>query len=72
MSDYLKSHSDFSKDFFLNFRSYLIEKQGFINLSNKSYASVILSDYEVTFIGKGKDATFYWFICCVFLIDCIT
>ena len=42
---------------FLDFRSDTIEKPGIIspsNYENKSYASVVLSDSEVTFLGKGE------------------
>ena len=39
----------------------MVEKQGIINLSNSSYAYVVLSDFDVTFLDEEKDATFYPF-----------
>ena len=41
----------FPKNFF-NFRSDTIKKQGFINLSSKSYSFVILSHFEVIFFRE--------------------
>ena len=52
-----KSFDSFSKNF-LNFKFDRVEKQSIINLSScrcKSYASVVLDDFEITF---HKDATF--------------
>ena len=54
-----------------NFGSNMIEKQGVINLrSNSSYATVVLSDAEVTFLDKGNHAAFHLFLYLV-LFDCI-
>ena len=42
---------------FLNFRSYTIEENGIINLcsnSSKNYATVVLRDFEVTFLGECR------------------
>ena len=53
----------FSKNF-LHFRSDMTEKQGVINLSSygsKSYASVVLCDFKVIFLGKGKMQPFIHF-----------
>ena len=49
---------------FLDFGLDMIEKRGIINFnsfSNESYASVVLCDSDVTFLRKGKDATFRLF-----------
>ena len=49
---------------FLNFRSDMMEKQGIINLSSysiKSYASVVLSDSRVTFLGERSMQPFIHF-----------
>ena len=49
------------------FRSDIFEKQRIINLSSyssKSYASVVLNGYEVTFLEEMKDATFHPFPHC--------
>ena len=49
---------------FSDFKSDAIEKQGIINLckcSSKSYASVVLSDFKVTFLGEEEDAIFLHF-----------
>ena len=43
----------------------MIEKQSIINLnfySSKNYASIILSDSEVTFVGEEEDAAFCPFL----------
>ena len=43
-----------------------------MNLDNYcSYASVVLSNSEVAFLGEGKYANFRPFIYCVLLIDCV-
>ena len=49
----------------------LIEKQSIINFNSyscMSYASVVLSDSEVTFLGERKDVTFHPFLLCVLFI----
>ena len=60
---------------FLNFGSDIIEMVGIINFlagdSIKNYASVILSDSKVIFLGEGNDATFHLILYCVLFIDCI-
>ena len=66
-NDSFESCSNFSKEF--SQWSDMIEKQRIINLSsncNTNYASKVLSDTDVTFLGEGKDATF-----CPFLSDCL-
>ena len=50
----------------------MIDKQGIINLSSnssKSYAPVVLSESEITFLREGKDAAFHPFLYCVLLIQ---
>ena len=52
----------------------MVEKQSIINLSSfssKSYASVVLSDSKVTFIGEVEDATFCLILNCILIIDSI-
>ena len=52
----------------------MIEKQGIISFhsySSQSYASVVLSDSGVTFLGEGKGAIFHLFLNCVLLIDSV-
>ena len=54
---------------FLNFNSDMIEKQGIIKLgsySNKSHASVVLSDSRSPFLGKGEDAVFLSIMFCLY------
>ena len=41
------------------------------NYTSKSYASVVLSDSEVTFVGEGEDVAFYPFLYCVLFIDSV-
>ena len=36
----------------------MTEKQGIINVSSKSYISVVVRDSKVSFLGKEKDETF--------------
>ena len=52
----------------------MVKKQGIINLSRyitKSYAFVVPSDSDVTFLRKGKDGTFCLFLYGVFFKDSI-
>ena len=63
-----KNWSDFASEFSYS-RLNTIEKQSMINLtsnSSKSYASVVLSDFKVAFIGEGEDAVFFPFLSTVF------
>ena len=58
---------------FLDYRSDTTEKQVY-NLSrysSKRYASVVLSDSEVTFLRKGEDAAFNPFLSYVLSIHSI-
>ena len=60
----LKTILIFPKNF-CNFRLDMIEKLNIINLSSyssKSYASLVLSNSEVTFLGKGRMQLFIYFI----------
>ena len=66
LNNFFKSSSDFPKNF-LYFGSDTIEKQGIIDLSSyssKYYASVVLSDSEIAFLGKGKYA--FKFFCLLY------
>ena len=48
----------------------MVEKLSIIDLSSyrsKSYASVVLSDSKVTFLGEGEDAAFCPFLNCILL-----
>ena len=52
----------------------MVEKESIINLSiysSKSYATVVLSNDEVAFLGEKEDAAFYTFLFCLFFIDSI-
>ena len=49
---------------FLEFRLETTEKQGIINLSRKSYASVVLSKSKVAFLEEEKDTNFCPFLLC--------
>ena len=72
--DFSKNHSDFSKEFF-NSRFNSVEKLSLINLSSysvKNYASVVLSDSDDTFLGKGDDAPLFPFLYHISLIKCVT
>ena len=54
---------------FLDFSFETVEKQSIIYLSSyisKWYASVVLSDFKVTFLGEGDDAAFCPF--CYFIL----
>ena len=56
---------------FLNFRFNTIEKQSIINLSHsrsKSYAFVVLGDFEVTFLRDGKDVALSPSLYCILFI----
>ena len=55
--------------FFLYSRFDMVEKQNMMNLNRTlSYASVILSNSKVNFLGKGEDTGFYTFHYCILLI----
>ena len=53
--DFSENRSDFTVLNFLNFRSDTIEKQGIRNFSSFvwRYVSVVLGDFEVTFLREG-------------------
>ena len=56
---------------FLNLRFDAIAKQSIINLNpyrSKSYASVVFSDSEVTFLTEGGDAAFCPSLYCILFI----
>ena len=70
----LKAVLIFPKNF-LNFRSDMIEKQDIINLSSycsKNYPSVVLSDFEVTFLGERGGCSFLLFLYHVLFMHNVT
>ena len=56
---------------FIDFWFDTVEKQNIINLSHESYASIVLNNSQVAFLGKGEDAAFYLFISCVLFLDSV-